>query len=142
MTCATARDLMLEAERADLEGATDSELSRHVRTCAGCRAAAARILDAERALGDAFAAMTPRRRAEDAVAEAAQRAGRRHWAWRAAPLAAAAALAALLLARREPAVPPLSPLPTAAAIEVQPPPGRTVAVFHTDNPDIVVIWFF
>lgn len=148
MNCATALDRMLEAERGELEGGggTDSELSRHLRGCATCRAAAARILDAERALGDALAAMTPRRRAEDAMAEAAQRAGRRRWAWRAVPLAAAATLAALLLARREPTVSPLPPLPpapsAAVGVEVQGPLGRSVAVFQTNDRAVVVIWFF
>ena len=63
--------------------------------------------------------------------------------WRAAPLAAAAGLAVVLVARRErvqQSLPPASPIRSGLAVEG--PPGRSVAVFQTDNPDIVVIWFF
>jgi hypothetical protein len=27
-------------------------------------------------------------------------------------------------------------------VSVTPPPGRSVAVMETDNPNIVIIWFF
>jgi len=59
------------------------------------------------------------------------------------PLAAAAGLAGLILTRRHPIelVPPASPTPS-PRIAVTAPPGRSVAVLQTDNPDVVVIWFF
>ena len=144
MTCAEARERMLEAERTDLSGATDSELSLHLRGCARCRRAANRILEAERELWGALAAATPVRGAEEAVGTVRRRAQRRRWVWRVAPLAAAAGLAVALLARREQvqqSLPPKAP-PTRAGLAVEGPPGRSVAVFQTDNPDIVVIWFF
>jgi hypothetical protein len=145
MTCAEARDQMLEADRPDLTAATTSGLSLHLRGCAGCRAAAERILDAERELGRALAAATPGRTPHAAAWAAARRASRRRWVSRAAPLAAAAVLAMVLLGRRAD-VRRAPPAPTRFAsgsdIAVEAPPGRSVAVFRTDNPDIVVIWFF
>jgi anti-sigma factor RsiW len=148
MNCTTVLDVILEAERGDLEGLSESELSRHLRRCATCRAAAARILDAERRLGDVLGTVAPQRDAAETVRVAAHvaaaRAVRRRWLWRGLPLAAAATVAALFLGRRPPppGAPPLPPLPSASLVEVQGPPGQGVAVFTTDNPDVVVIWFF
>ena len=145
MTCVEARGQILEADRNDLAGATDSELSLHLRGCAGCRTAADRILEAERELGRALAGAAPRRAADEAVLTATRRGVRRRWVWRAAPLAAAALFAAVLLGRRravEQARPsarrPLAP----ADIAVEAPLGGSVGVFRTDNPDVVIIWFF
>ena len=145
MTCAEARERMLEAERTDLSGATESELSLHLRGCARCRRAANRILEAERELWGALAAATPVRGTEEAVGTVRRRAQRRRWVWRVAPLAAAAVLAVALIARREQVQqtpPPASAPPIRSGLAVEGPPGRSVAVFQTDNPDIVVIWFF
>ena len=145
MTCAEAREWMLEADRTDLNGATESELSLHLRECARCRRAANRILEAERELWGALAAATPGRGADEAVGLVRRRARRRRWMWRAAPLAAAAVLAVALIARREQvqqSLPPTSAPPIRSGLAVEGPPGRSVAVFQTDNPDIVVIWFF
>ncbi len=148
MTCAEARERMLEAERTDLSGATESELSLHLRGCARCRRAANRILEAERELWGALAAATPVRGAEEAVGTVRRRAQRRRWVWRVAPLAAAAGLAVALIARREQVQQSLPPASAPSirsgrsGLAVEGPPGRSVAVFQTDNPDIVVIWFF
>src|SRR5437763_8847427 len=148
MRCAEARERMLEAERTDLSGATESELSLHLRECARCRRAANRILEAERELWGALAAATPVRGAEEAVGTVRRRAQRRRWVWRVAPLAAAAGLAVALLARREQVQQSLPPASAPSirsgrsGLAVEGPPGRSVAVFQTDNPDIVVIWFF
>jgi hypothetical protein len=75
---------------------------------------------------------------------------RRHpWRWT-VPLAAAAGVGALLLVVTRPAGPPplvedrpadLSRRGT-GGVSVRAPAGRNVAVFQTDNPDIVVIWFY
>src|SRR5438093_7403091 len=145
MRCAEARERMLEADRTDLNGATESELSLHLRTCERCRRTAHRILDAERELWGALAAATPGRGADEAVGLVRRRARRRRWMWRAAPLAAAAVVAVVWLGR--PArveQPTLSPTPPAvgSGIAAQAPPGKDGAVFRTDNPEIVVIWFF
>ena len=148
MTCAEAREWMLEAERTDLNGATESELSLHLRTCGRCRRTAHRILEAERELWGALAAATPGRGADEAVGLVRRRARRRRWMWRAAPLAAAAVLAVALITRREQVQQPLPPASAPSirsgrsGLAVEGPPGRSVAVFQTDNPDIVVIWFF
>jgi len=145
VTCAEARERMLEAERTELSGATESELSLHLRGCARCRRAATQILEAERELWGALAAATPGRGADEAVGLVRRRAQRRRWAWRVAPLAAAAVLAVALIARREQVQqtpPPASAPPIRSGLAVEGPPGRSVAVFQTDNPDIVVIWFF
>ena len=143
MNCRAALDLMLETEPADLAGKTDSELSRHIQGCAPCRAGAQRILEAEGSLREALAAAAPRRTAAEAVQLAGQRQKRTRRLWPLVPLAAAAGLAGLILTRRHPIelVPPASPTPS-ARIAVTAPPGRSVAVLQTDNPDVVVIWFF
>jgi anti-sigma factor RsiW len=143
MNCAAARDLMLEADRAELEGRSQSELAAHLRDCAACRAATARILDAEQALRHALAGATARRSVDEVVRAAGRT--RRRWVWRVAPLAAAAAVVAVLVGRREQfeqVLPPPTRLAAYTDIAVEAPPGRSVAVFKTENPDIVVIWFF
>ncbi|HEV8304798.1 MAG TPA: hypothetical protein VGQ25_07565 [Gemmatimonadales bacterium] len=149
MNCATARHMILEADLAEFDGTIDSELMEHVRACADCAAAVQRILTAERELREALRGAAPRRAADEAIRRA--RAPRRHWAWRAAPVAVAAVLAALLLGRRPlvdhalpppPPPPPPLPQPLEPHLAVEAPPGRSVAVFGTDNPDIVIIWFY
>jgi hypothetical protein len=143
MTCSEARERMLDIDPIELEGKGNSELAAHVRGCSRCAAAAQVILDAERVLGRALADATPQRAADDAMRTAARPTRR---VWQAATiLAAAALLAALLLRRRDEerhAV--LSPRWAAVRsdIDVEAPPGKSVAVFRTGNPDIVVIWFF
>jgi hypothetical protein len=151
--CVVARDLMLEAEPAELEGRGDSELARHLAGCGPCGAAARAILAAERELGRALLATTPRRDASEAVRAGTRRAAHHRWLWGATPLAAAAVVALVLLGRR--GVPGLPGVPGAAAVAPSPrraapgsdiavvaPPGQSVAVLRTDNPEIVVIWFF
>ncbi len=74
-----------------------------------------------------------------------RRAARRAMSWRLwAPVALAAALAAVLLARprydwQVPA--PGTGRPT-TQVAVSAPPGKNVVVFGTRNPDIKVIWFY
>jgi hypothetical protein len=143
VNCAIALDLMLEADLSDLQGLGDSALSHHVRECAGCRAAAQRILETERALQLALAAAEPHRSAAAAMARAARRRPAPRWLRRALPLAAAAGLAAVMLLRRQPTLDGVVPRPPATpALAVTAPPGRNVAVLQTDNPDVVVYWFF
>jgi anti-sigma factor RsiW len=145
MNCAAARDMMLEADLAELEGTIESELSRHVRDCAQCAAAARHILAAERELRHALSNAAPRLAADHAIQRATRRPPPYRRAWPAIALAAAATLAALLLGRPEPIGPglPSTPPPrVGSGLAVEAPPGRSVAVFHTDNPNIVVIWFY
>lgn len=149
MTCAGARALLREADLRELRETADTELSRHLRSCARCRAVAERLLTMESELAHALARATPPPLAaaiENVGRAAARRAARRRWSLRLTPVAAAAALVAgILLGRREPDAALRSPpdvLPNAGGIAVQAPPGRSVAVFETNNPAIVVIWFF
>jgi len=161
MTCDEARELLLEAEPGELEGTGGSPLSLHLAACGRCAAAAARIVQATRAL-DAHLAAPPDEEAVDAVLAALGRAGPRPVAsvvdlraprWRRAAwgsLAMAAAATGLLFVARLPA--PINEganeaAPSVAAA-VPPPPlieassAATVAVIETDNPDITVLWFF
>jgi anti-sigma factor RsiW len=146
MSCHDWRQLILEADPAELRGEKDSALGRHLTSCPHCRVEADRVLAGQDQLRDLLAAVRPRVPVEqalpDAVREAARR--RRWWWWlRAAPLAAAAGIAGVLLfsnggptptpvAERPPTMPPL----------VEAAPERDVVVYQTDNPDIVVVWFY
>jgi hypothetical protein len=117
---------------------------------------AERIATEEVALAAALDARRPRLDVEEAVARAAVEAGSRgkvirfprlRPAWALAPLGAAAALAGILLTQNGGQLPgdPIDlaavgstvPMPTVEASE-----GQNVAVFDTDNPDIVVVWIF
>jgi hypothetical protein len=143
MTCSEARERLLEVDPIELAGKGNSELAAHVRGCSRCAAVAQVILNDERDLGRALADASPQRAAEDAMRTAPRQTRR---VWRAATtLAAAALLAALLLRPRDEGRHALLS-PSGAAvrsdIDVEAPPGKSVAVFRTDNPDIVVIWFF
>lgn len=148
MNCATARELLLVADPADLEGRTESELSRHLSSCEPCRRAAERVLSALAELEVGLAsdpetsALTTARRA---MAAARKRRVRSQWVRRAVPLAAAAGLAALLIVRRSPPLPP-DTVPVRAPIHdvtvTAPPGGQSLAVLHTGDPNIVVVWFF
>lgn len=148
MDCRAVRDSLLDADLADLRGARESDVSRHLAGCADCRAAATRILEAEGALLRALQTPEPRRPIESVLAAARAEAGRRTMrrrAWRRwAPLAAAAGLGALVwIARREPPLPaPAQDTRPTPTVTVEAPAGRNVAVLETGNPNIVVIWFF
>jgi len=145
MNCRTARSLLLTAEVADLEGSGASELSQHLLICASCRELAAELLqamgDLRRELEVEDAGIQPGRRA---VHDAQSRRARARLLGRVVPLAAAAALAGLVLVRRGPQVAPdAAPAPAAIHdVSVTAPLGRSLAVLHTDDPNIVVIWFF
>jgi len=147
VNCTAARRAMLEADPAELAGASASELSRHLESCASCRAAAAEILAAERGLALWLAAARPRGEDAYAVARAAAVSRRRAWTRRegavGALLAAAAAVVLLLLPRTPPpAAPSLAVAPAeAGSFSVTAPPGRDVIVMHTSNPKIVVVWY-
>ncbi len=146
MNCRAARALLLTAEVADLEDRGDGDLSQHFRSCPDCRALATEVLQA---MGELRRALEPPQEAgiqpvRRAVLEAQRRRTRARLLARAVPLAAAAGLAGLLLMRRSPQVVPGATRTPAAIhdVSVTAPPGRSLAVLHTDNPNIVVIWFF
>jgi anti-sigma factor RsiW len=146
MNCRTARTLLLTAEVADLEGRGAGDVSHHLRSCARCRDLAAELLQAMGELRRALETterpgVEPVRRA---VLDAQRRRARTRLLARVVPLAAAAGLTGLLLVRRGPqVVPGITPARVAIHdVSVTAPPGRSLAVLHTDNPNIVVIWFF
>jgi predicted anti-sigma-YlaC factor YlaD len=144
-SCVEARDALLVADLADLDGSREGPLAAHLASCPACRALADRVLAATGALR-AERSVEPRRSPEAAARMARVEAGRvrraRRARWALAPVLAAAGLAALLLVRGGPE----SGRPLAAR-PVPPPPlvesaAANVAVFTTDNPTIVVVWQF
>ena len=147
--CPTRLDALLEADTDVLEGRADTELARHVRTCAACGAFAATVLSRSGALdrvlagsgsadsGLVDAVLTQATRPDTDPTTARRHAGR-PWAL----LMAAAGLAALLLAP-EPELPGVAiETPDRLQGGVQVPDGRDVAVLHTDDPDIPVLGFY
>jgi ferric-dicitrate binding protein FerR (iron transport regulator) len=150
MKCDTAHELMLTAEVADLEGRRDGPLAEHLRACARCRTAAARLLAAHREMSDVLAAARPPRLPADAAQLAVRTAERHRVAARrlrrALPVAAAALLAGLLLVPQPPQPPgstSTEPAPVPARFSVTAPPGRSVAVLQqSDTSSVIVVWFF
>lgn len=149
MTCGEARTALLDADPADLRGETDTALAAHLGACTACRAAADAVLATEAAAAGWIAARMPQRGPAEAIARghaAARRRRHRRWRW-AASVAAAAGLVALLVARPAARRPPVNAHvaqaePDPARVAVAAPAGRSVAVFETANPDLVIIWFF
>lgn len=149
MTCETARELLLTADPADLEGSTGSPLADHLRTCPACRAAAEQLLTAQRVLRDVLGAGQSTDAADEVV-----RAAFRSAEWRRAtrvrlglPLAAAAVLAGLLVLRHTPDLPLQPNTRNATAVparfSVTAPPGRNVLVLQPpDSSNVIVVWFF
>jgi hypothetical protein len=152
MTCDEAREALLEADLAELDGTAATPLAAHVATCAECRHLAERIVLGTDALGRERE-HRPRRPAGDAAAAARRDADRirrvrRRWL-AATPALAAAAVAVILLARSWTPGPPSGPFassPPATPVEPGLPlvaaAAPTVAVFETANPKIVVVWQF
>lgn len=147
MDCERARSLLLEADIPDLLGELDSELARHLRTCAACRHAADGIRRAELDLAAWLSRAAPRTDESLAIAGAAAAARRRAAGRRAGAVGglAAAVLGGLLLLSRR-SEPPGAALTApearvAASFSVTAPPGREMIVLHTANPKIVVVWY-
>ena len=173
MSCEAVRERLLEASATALAGRGESAVARHVRSCTACHAVARRILDETEWLGADLERLRPRMSEEEAVRvafegqsaalgrpAAARRAGshdadRRWRRWAPVPLAAAAAIAALVLTagprgqRVEEAgsTTSASAEATVTALSLEglsvdiPEQGR-VAVFETTNPSITVVWFY
>lgn len=140
--CATATELLLTAEPAELRGTGDSELAAHVRACTSCRSQAELLLANQTQLAHALDTLT----SLHSTAVTALRPVRR-WAPRLLlPLAAAAA--AVIVSRVvERAVEPLPPIivpPTRVAEVpvVNASTERNVAVMRTSDPNITVVWYY
>ncbi len=173
MTCEGVREQLLEASATALAGRGESAVARHVRSCAACHAVAKRILDETGQLGASFDRIQPGMSEEEAVRlalegrrarageptavrRAGSRGSRHRWRqWAAVPLAAAAAIAALVLTagprgqRPEGGDPRALAVPRATTAAVSPdelsvdiPEEGRVAVFETTNPTITVVWFY
>ena len=149
MKCENALDRMFEAEPGSLRGdGSDPELSAHLRDCARCRAVAATLARELAALDEGIGALA------DPGTRAGRRPGRRDGrrlrramgrAW--VPLAAAAALAALLVLGRGDDIDPGAPVGVEAPafeprVAVTLPEGRGGAVMGTRNPEITVVWLY
>ncbi len=151
MNCAEARELLLEADSAELRCVVASPVVEHLEACDRCRALAARILRAQSTLERELAGVLPRTPVDAALESASLRAAavrrKLSW-WAAAPLAAAAGVAGLLLfGRGGPDLPGQmwqpQPMVAAGGIDVEVPFGKDVVVFGMeDRPDLVVVWFF
>lgn len=154
MNCEMAWELMLEADLRDLSPTSVSELGQHLRDCPACRARAERIVADSRALAAVVGAMRPTVDISEVrirAAAAARSIQDKRRVWRRAslvtPLALAAGIGALLLIGDEnggsvPPTPRSAAPATEAALDVETPAGTNVAVFRSDNPQIVVIWYF
>jgi anti-sigma factor RsiW len=152
MMCAEARTRLLEADSVELRGEGDSELALHLRSCPACTRVAAALLEEQGNVARALAARRPGVPVEIALdhaqAEVATR-RRRRAVWRAGiPALAAAGLAGVILVHDENgrSASPVSTLPVVETWpptpEVQPPPGRNLAVFVADDRDLVIVWFY
>jgi anti-sigma factor RsiW len=146
VNCRAALDQLLEADSAVLAGLGETELADHVRACPRCAAAAAAMLRTQASLQASLDAVRPRVPVEMALGRAQWRrpSWRRRWWIAAAPVAAAAGIAAIiLLSRSVPTPVPTQPPATQATAErpiVTAPAGHNVAVFQTDDPNIVIVW--
>ncbi|HYH79138.1 MAG TPA: hypothetical protein VEX86_05055 [Longimicrobium sp.] len=148
--CERARAWMLEADLAELRGGGSSPQAEHLAGCADCRRRAEAILAGMAELDGALASLA--RTGTDARVIPLRR--RPSPAWRAArwaaPLAVAATVAAVVLAR--PPAPAGEPpgvtaeriarvlfprAPVARAAE-----GRSVAVLRTNDPGVTVVWVY
>ena len=154
MRCEMARERMLEVDPAELVGGGTGELAGHLAACPECAGVAAALVRELAALEDAveaWAAAGDARAAADAVLAGSRErppvAGPlRRRAWRVwVPLAAAAALAAVLLMSREPGVERTGTAVQAAPaprVAVTPPPDRGAAIMETPNPKITIVWLY
>ena len=139
MTCDSMRERILGADLAELRGETDTPLAKHLRECDACRSVADKIVQAEAELGVALDTMATGVRTRHTTAPR-RRLG--HWAVL-VPLAAAAGLAAIMVGRgtEAPTIAALPALQIVALPVVESTDDQNVAIFTTDDPNIVVVWF-
>jgi hypothetical protein len=134
-------------------------LEKHLRACPECREVASLIVSEERILARALEEVAPRTPLLEALKLIDLQAGRRGPRWRswggAAALAAAAVVGILAVSSvqvrdewpgDDPGTSdarPGTPRPEATSLPaVEAPEGTSVAVFETDNPEIIVFWFY
>lgn len=153
MNCQAALDRILEADPALLRGgpSADDALAEHLRGCSRCRAVAD-ALTRELATLDAGLGDLASSRAGDEEVRRRPAPALPPQAWRWIPLAAAAALAAVLLLGRYGGPPDRAPAAADLAAEpgrgpeatvaVALPDDRGAAVMSTANPKITVVWLY
>lgn len=147
--CKSALERLLEADPAEMTGEGDSELVAHLRECERCTAIATRLLEGQAELAAALGELTPHAGVEEALGRARVRrrqAARRRKVWRlVAPLAAAAAVAAVLLGRlpngRMPGQVVSLPAPRIEPL-VQVAATQNVMVYETPDKSAKVVWFY
>ena len=150
-SCRDIRVLLLEAELDELAGDGSSPVAEHVRSCAGCRDLAHRIVEETEGLGsylsrgaaapDVDAILGAAGMGEAAPEPPPQVLPFAPWRrWTA--LAAAAAVAGLFFLRADHAPQVVGPVAFQTPPLVEAAPDRNVAVMPTANPDITVLWFF
>ena len=143
--CATATDLLLEAEPAELRGEGESALAAHLRECASCRGQAELLLGEQARLAHALDTIT----AVHTTPRSQHRPVTRRWLPRVLlPVAAAAAAVIVFVARpaqrADEPLPPLLVLPAriAEVPVVNASTDRNVAVMRTADPKITVVWYY
>jgi hypothetical protein len=143
--CATATDLLLEAEPAELRGEGETALAAHVRECASCRGQAELLLGAQARLAHALDTIT----ALHTTPRSKHRPATRRWLPRVLlPVAAAAAAVIVVVSRpgqrADQPLPPLLVLPARVAEVpvVNASTDRNVAVMRTSDPKITVVWYY
>jgi hypothetical protein len=147
--CDAAFERLLEANPAELAGQDDSELAVHVRGCGRCQAVAARLLAGQEQLAGALGELRPRTDVGKALSAArAHRSKALKWqqASRWGPVAAAAAVAAVMVLQSLPAARMMEgeivPAPAQMEPLVEAAAGQNVLVFETSDQSAKVIWFY
>ena len=153
-SCDGIRELLLEADPAELRGFGESRLARHLRGCPRCAGDAERVLEAQRRLADALTEVTAsspmqpaRARAPASSVSPSRSRTRRRLVLATAPLAAAAVLILILVQQRNRTeLLPLQPVnaPIAAAGDVpvvNVTTAHDVAIMKTADPNITVVWY-
>jgi len=143
--CDEMRERILEADLRVLQAGDSSDLAIHLQACDSCRAVAAQLVAAEGELRAALERLEPGGSAEQAafraMREARVRKRRRPLALTA--IAMAAGLAALVLFRPDDHTVSTSPPALAETPPlVEAPAGQDVIVYHTANPNVVVLWLY
>jgi len=144
-SCDDVRERLLEADLPRLQGDDSSDLAIHLRMCEACRAVASQLVAGEAELRQALERLEPEASAEQAALRAMReaRARNRRRPLAVSVLAAAAGLAALVLFRTDHQNVSPSPLPPAEARPlVEARVGQDVIVYHTANPNVVVLWLY
>jgi anti-sigma-K factor RskA len=149
INCDTALERCLEADPAELAGRGDSELATHVQECPRCRAVGEKLLAGQEELASALSEARPRTdvsAALIAVSERRRKARRWERSWRWGPVAAAAAIAAVLILQALPtgrfAEGELASAPAVIEPLVEASAGQNVMVFETRDQSAKVIWLY